>query len=234
MSSISKQCKGGTLHLVKIPKRYQIQVAKTAERTLTEAGKLFEYQKSVEIAIFSSHPEVVIPELGIGGNSIYQGDIVINIDFSRKDIAYIIKKELPSALYHELSHIVREATVGYGETLLEALASEGIGSYVENRIFHRTMPYTKQILHELKYWQKAKRLLKKKPYNHFEWFFGTKKLPRWIGYRLGYLLVDSFMKRQKNLSLSQLVRTKSHEILRGAGDIYNLTLRLKRTQKTKK
>ena len=214
MTGVSQQCEGGMLHLIKIPRKYGVQVAKTAERALVQAGELFAYRKPVEVVVFSSYPEVVIPELGIAGKSIYEGDIVIDIDFSRKDIPHVINKELPSTLLHEFSHIVREATVGYGKTLLGALISEGIGSYVENKLLRRTMPYTKPIRHELKYWQKAKRFLGKKTYNHFEWFFGRGKLPRWIGYRLGYLLVDSFMQRQENLSLEQLVRIKSHEVLR--------------------
>lgn len=203
------------LHLIKILKRHKVQVAQTAENALARASELFAYRKPVEVAVFSSHPDVVIPELGIGGRSIYRGDIVIDIDFSRKDIFHIINKELSSTIYHEFSHIVRDATVGYGKTLSEVLVSEGIGSYVENKLYHTTMPYTKPIRHERKYWQRAKRLLGKKTYDHLEWFFGRGKLPRWIGYRLGYLIVDSFMKQQKNLPLSQLVRTKSHEILRG-------------------
>lgn len=210
---MAKRCRGGSIHLIKIPQRYQQEITATITSTLKRGAELFNYKKPVEVAVFSSSPALVIPELGIGGSSVFEGDIIIDINFSRKDISHVIKKELPSQLYHELSHVVREATVGYGETLLGVLVSEGVGSYVENRLSHRTMPYTKPIWNELKYWEKAKPLLSKKNYNHSEWFFGTGKLPRWIGYRLGYLLVDSFMKRQKNLSLSQLVRTKSNKIL---------------------
>lgn len=208
-----KKCKGGTLHLVKIPRQYKTLVEKSSVHALEKAHELFGYRGPVEVAVFSAHQETVIPELGIVGRAIFEGDIIIDIDFTRKDIKRVIEKELPSALYHEFSHVVRETTIGYGETLLETLISEGIGAYVENKILHRTMPYTKSIRQESEYWRKAKRQLKKRV-NHEEWFFGRGKLPRWIGYRLGYLLVDSFMKQHKNLSLAQLVRVESGEVVR--------------------
>lgn len=212
MNPKTKRCKDGTLHLVKIPRRSTASVEKSALLALKEASELFGYKKPVEVAIFSSHPETVIPELGIVGRAIFEGDIVVDIDFTRKDIARIIKRELPSTLYHELSHVVRNATARYGETLLDALVSEGIGAYTENKIFRRTTPYTEPIRHEKKYLQNARRMFNKRQYNHPEWFWGQGKLPRWIGYRLGYLLVDSFMKQHKNLSFAQLVRIESRKV----------------------
>jgi len=215
MAGASKQCKGGTIHLIKIPEKYKIQVAKIAKKTLTGASKLFAYKKPVETVIFSSIPEFIIPEVGTGAHATIQGDIVVNIDFSRRDIIKVIQKELSSALYHEFSHVVR-ASVNKElyTTLIESLITEGIASYVEKKLFQKKVPYIEPIKNERKYWLRTKNNMHKNNYDHGEWFYGTKKLPRWIGYRFGYLIVNSFMKQQKNISFAQLVRTKSPEILR--------------------
>lgn len=201
--------------MIRIPLKHRAQVVKIAERALAEASELFAYRKPVEVVIFSSIPEVVIPEVGIGANAMIHGDIVVNIDFSRRDIERVIQKELPPALYHEFSHIVRASVYkNLYATLKESLVTEGIASYIEKETFRKKILYVEPIKNERKYWPQAKKTISEKTYDHNEWFYGTGKLPRWIGYRLGYLIVKSFMERQKNLSFAQLVRTKSSEVLR--------------------
>jgi len=215
MVGISKQCKGGTLHLIKIPEKYKAQVAKRAEKALAGASELFVYRKAVETVIFSSTPEYVIPEVGVGAYATMQGVIIVNIDFSRRDIIKVIQKEFPSMLYHEFSHVVRASVYkNLYATLIESLITEGIASYVEKKLFRKKVPYIEPIRNERKYWSQVQEGMNRNTYDYSEWFYGTKKLPRWIGYRLGYLIVNSFMEQQKNLSLAQLVRTKSFEILR--------------------
>lgn len=216
MVGLSEQCKKGTLHLIKIPKKYKTQVAKRAEKALAGASELFVYRKAVEVVIFSSIPEYVIPEIGLGAYTTLQGAIIVNIDFSRRDTMKVIQKELPSTLYHEFSHVVRSSVYkNLYATLIESIITEGIASYVEKKISRKKVPYIEPIRNERKYWVQLRKAMDRNAYDHGKWFFGTKKLPRWIGYRLGYLIVDSSMKQQKNLSLAQLVRTKSCDILRG-------------------
>ena len=199
---------------MKIPKKYRAQVVQIAEKALVGTSRLFAYRKPVETVIFSSFPGFVIPEVGIGAHAIMQGDIVVNIDFSRNDIKKVIQKELFPTLYHEFSHVVRaSAHKNLYATLGESLITEGIASYVEKKVFRKKVPYIEPIKNEKKYWLLAQKNIDMQVYNHSEWFFGTKKLPRWIGYRLGYLIIDRFMERQKNFNLARLVRTKSQNIL---------------------
>ena len=213
-------CKGGTLHLIKIPERYTRSVEKSARLALKEASELFEYRKPVEVVIFSSMPEIVIPELGIGGHSLSQGDIVVDIDFIRKDIKKIIQKELPSTILHEVSHVVRGSIIKdpYA-TLLDSFVTEGIASYIEKHSYMNQVPYIKSIKNEEVLLKKAKKVFNKKNYtwkDHSEWFFGEGKLPRWIGYRLGYLIVSSYMGNNKDISVADLTRMKAIEILKGS------------------
>lgn len=221
MITLLKQCKEGTIHLVKIPSRYRTKVIKTAKRALTEAGKILMYHETAEIVIFSSDPGFVIPELGMEAHALIQGDIVVNMDFTRPDIKKVIQNELSPALYHELSHVVRASIqkTPYG-TLGESLVTEGIASYIEKKVFLKRVPYIKPIKNEKSYLTRMQEDLNKKDYNHSEWFYGAGKLPRWIGYRFGYLMVDFFMKHQKEITLAQLVRINSRTILQQAASTF--------------
>ena len=215
------KCKGGNLHLIKIPKRYIRSVERSALGAFKEVRVLFKYEKPVEIVVFSSIPGMVIPELGIIGHALGQGDIVIDIDFQRKDVAKIIQKELPNSLFHEFSHIVRGTITKIpGTTLLEDFIIEGIGSYIEKHICKNVPPYIKPIKNEELLFKKAKRAFQKKSYtwrDHVVWFYGQGTLPRWIGYRLGYLIVSGYMKNNKNTSMADLTRMKASEIFKKSG-----------------
>jgi len=215
MSKKLTRCTGGLIHLVKVPKEKVLAVERKIITALKKGEKLFAYKKSVEVVVFSASKESVIPEIGIVGYALIQGDIVVNIDFSRRDIKAITNKWLPSAIYHELSHVVREdATIGCYTTLLNALVAEGIACYIEKEICGLDLPYIKPIKGEEEFWKKAKPKLHQKKYNHGQWFFGLGKLPRWIGYRLGYLIVSSFMEENKDISLAKLVRMRARIILK--------------------
>lgn len=136
--------------MVNIPKEYKRQVGITAERAFEKAGKLFAYKKAVEVAFLPNIPSMIIPELGIGGITTEQEGITVSIDFLRSDIKKIIRKQLPSTIYHELSHIVR----GWRDvsTLLGWLVFEGIGSYVEKKLFKEKVLYVEPIQNEMRYW----------------------------------------------------------------------------------
>ncbi len=216
-----KRCKNGILHLIKIPVRHARSVERSALDALEQAGKLLQYKKPAEVVVFSATPESVIPELGIGAHALSQGDIVVNIDFARKDIRKIIQKELPSTLFHEYSHVVRGSVFKdpYA-TLFDALVTEGIASYLEKSVIKNNVPYIKLIRGENRFWLKAKKILRKKNYTwdtHREWFFGGGKLPRWIAYRLGYLIISSFMMNHRDTSMAKLTRMKAEDILLGSG-----------------
>lgn len=217
MSKIAQQCKSGTLHLVKIPEKYKEKIGMIAEKSFDDAGKLFAFQKPVEAVIFPNIPEMVISEMGIGGITTDRGDIVISMDFSRRNIKNIIEKHLPTTIYHELSHAVR-GTWEY-QTLLESVVGEGIASYIETKIFNVKIPYIEPIQNEMKYWKQAQENWQKKQSyeERREWFFGSKKLPRWIGYRLGYLMMEGYMKSRPEISFAQLVRLDAGEILKRCG-----------------
>ena len=192
------------------------EILSRAVESLDKARNILRYEKRVDVMLIEAQDFFVIPKLGIGGSAIGKSCIEVKIDFSRKNLRKIIEVELPSTIYHELAHLVREDSVGYGNTLLDSFVSEGISCFVEKSILpNRKIPYIQKIKNEQKLWEKAKKLLGKTKYNYSEWFFGAGKLPNWTGYRLGFLLVERFIGKSK-ISLEKLVRLNSKEILEGS------------------
>ena len=86
--------------------------------------------------------------------------------------------------------------------------------FVEKSILpNRKILYIQKIKNEHELLDKAKKLLGKTKYNYSECFFGSGKLPNWTGYRLGYLIVESYAHKTK-ISLDKLSRVNSKEILK--------------------
>ena len=154
---------------------------------------------------------MVIPQLGITGSAVGKSCIEIKIDFSRKDVDTIVTAEIPPTIYHELSHLVRENRLGYGNTLLDAMVSEGVACYVEKSVSTRKIPYIQPVKNEEVWWSKAQDSFNDVEYNLSAWFFGTGELPNWIGYRLGYVMVERYMIKYQ-VDLSELNTIPSKEI----------------------
>lgn len=211
----SEICKNGNIHLIGVPDRHVEAVSRIAKETLDAAKGLLQYSNQVEVVIIEAQDFFVIPQLGITGSAIGKSCIEIKIDFCRKDLDNIINIEIPATVYHELSHLVRENKLGYGNTLLDSMVSEGVACYIEKSVIPREIPYIQPIKDEDSFWTKAKESFDDSKYNHSAWFFGAGELPNWIGYRLGYLLVQKYL--QKNTKeLSELSVIPSKEILQGS------------------
>jgi len=169
-------------------------------------------------------PLKVIPETGDGGYTITDEWICIYVDpknkkFSFKDIA---EKNLPGAIFHEMNHVARFRSVGYGDTLLEAIVSEGIASVFEKEQWKTIVPpWTKfdekEIANLLKIIRKRDKK-KDKGYIHAEWFFGRGgKLPRWMGYKVGTYIVELVRKNFPEISWQKLTKMKAGEVIKKSG-----------------
>lgn len=200
------------IHLINVPSENVEDIFRVAINSLNNGKNLLKYAGSVEIVIIQAQEFFVIPELGIAGSAIGKSCIEIKIDFSRKDLNKIIEVEIPATIYHELSHLVRENKLECRNTLLESMVSEGIACYIEKSVFSREIPYILPIKDEDSFWSTAKEFFDDSNYNHAIWFFGSGSLPKWIGYRLGYILVEKYMQKN-NKVLSELCIIPSQEIL---------------------
>ncbi len=53
-------------------------------------------------------------------------------------------------------------------------------------------------------------------YDHSEWFFGTGARPRWLGYTLGYQMVEAWLAKQGEVDAATWVNVPAQDILANA------------------
>ena len=210
-------CKEGNIHLISISKNYKSKVSARALEGLNNAGKILKYKERIDVTIYGAESWEVSSDMSLSAFTTGRSfRIDFKIPFFRKNIDQIINVELPMIMHHEVSHVVRHNTVGYSNTLLDYLVDEGIGCFVEQSIMpKRKIPYIQKHDEEQMYWREAKKILVEKITfeDSRKWFTSKGTWPHWIGYRLGYLLVQEFM--NKNLvGLNVLVRMRSKDILK--------------------
>jgi uncharacterized protein YjaZ len=163
--------------------------------------------------IVRHNPYATILNYAIGGYTPDAHTVYISLDAASITLAL---KELSHTLAHELHHTMRWRTVGYGETLGEALVTEGLAQVFEREVFGEVpYPWTNALTAE-----QSKELLQKaranfwQPYDHDAWFFGSAEIPHWAGYGLGYQLVKTYCE-QHNLTASKLYDVEAKTILEG-------------------
>lgn len=162
-------------------------------------------------------PESTIPEEGIGGFAWGPDYIKIALDIDHKiPIREIITEHLPPTLAHELHHARRDKDVGYGDTLGEALITEGLACAFEEMLHPgRLVQYAHNLSNKelVEVSEKARPLLGEKDYNHALWFFSEDgDIKRWAGYSLGYDIVKRYMEATSK-DPAQLVNTPAKNIL---------------------
>lgn len=176
--------------------------------------------QAIDVLVAYRREGPVIPELGLCGFA-YSPSLFmlacnpINSNFDSSVSNGALKRQV----VHEVHHCLRHAGPGYGRTLAEAIISEGLaGRFVEHVL--GTPP-------EL--WEKAvdpEKLMQYMPdddvlwstnYDHPEWFFGTKALPRWLGYTMGYEVVGTWLRQAGRLDEKDWINTPAASILAAVG-----------------
>lgn len=174
---------------------------------------------NVDLVVYE-YADGAIPELGVGGYA-YDPNVVF-IYLNSKFPSFVgraLKEELSRVIVHELNHTMRSQTIGYGETLLEALITEGLADHFEMELNNKGPQLWDVVLNTgqiKKMMKKAKREFNSKKYNHYEWFFGSKEkgIPRWTGYALGFNLVAEYLKKNPSRKPSQLYNLKAKEFVK--------------------
>jgi uncharacterized protein YjaZ len=209
------------LHILKATGRLEPYV-KDIENIFLEAEKKITNVlplKNVDVVVMDN-PEYAIPEIGVGGHTYSPNYIVISLDPTFTNFQNVLRTELLDTLAHELHHAVRWQAVGYGQTLLEAIISEGLADHFAAEITKRKdiHPWDKALNEE-----QGKILIEKaikdynnKDYNHEAWFFGSKEkgIPRWTAYALGFQLVGEYLKNHPASKASTLYNIKAEEFIK--------------------
>lgn len=164
-----------------------LEAINTASQRASKAGQESLKLEKVDI-IFRDASSYAIPELGIGGFTTDDGYAVyISLDPKKG-----FKTEaLYSQLLHELYHAKRFQEFGWPQNLAGNLVSEGLACLFEEQTTNQ-LPIYCQVKITQPQIKIAQRQFFNKNYDHDEWFFGTKKLPRWFGYSYGYQICKNY------------------------------------------
>lgn len=172
--------------------------------------------EDVDIVIEDS-PDYAIPETGVGGQAPTAYIVKISIDPLKSKLIENLDKEIKSTLAHELHHCARMKVVGYGETLWEALVTEGLTAHFDIQInggapkpwdSALSLEKMEQLLN------KAKEEFNSENYNHSDWFFGRveRGIPRWAGYSLAYYVVGKYLKEHPETTPAKLYSISAKEL----------------------
>ena len=149
----------------------------------------------VDVVLMSS--TFTLPETGVHGYAPNAHQVDLSVTLGSPAFQQLWHTEEPATLAHELHHVRRWREPGYGETLLEAMVSEGLAQHFEAGFRDELPPYAQPTMDLDALWDRAQPQLAA-PHDHAAWFFGSpaQDFPRWGGYALGYELVRRFFAAQ--------------------------------------
>lgn len=142
----------------------------------------------------------VIPELGLAGFAPASDLLYITLDPDNENLLPKLDEEFPATLGHELHHCLRHGGPGYGNTLREAIVSEGLACHFETELRNGDAPFYGVHLDSHTLDRLLPRMapeLDTPNYDHVAWFFGSeeKNIPRLAGYCMGYRAVADYVAR---------------------------------------
>lgn len=181
-------------------------IEETIITTVTTVRELIPVD-GTEIRILAGS-ENAIPEVGIGGRAFGGSRVEMTLDPDSPQLSASLPTELASQLAHELHHIARARSVGYGADLLGALVSEGLADHFSVEALGADTPIWSSAITgaELEMWMTAAEAdWFDRNYDHGAWFLGqSTTIPRWAGYSIGYELVRIFQEANPGLSAADL------------------------------
>jgi hypothetical protein len=190
--------------------------------TILQVQKLFpDLAAMVRVRV---NPAASIPEVGVGGfTDLTTGVVTMSLDPSFSGFGTTLRVWLPLTLAHELDHAQRTLHgPGYGDTLLQAMVSEGMADAFARQVFPHAPPIPwDHVLNRVEVyllWRLARTRLGERQDSaaHAMWFYGTGRVPRWAGYTIGRDIVESYLGRRPGVTAAQIVRLPARRILRGS------------------
>lgn len=149
-----------------------------------------------------------IPEIGFGGRA-DAGGVRLDFDPDSTALPGSLETELVPLVAHELHHVARMRTAGYGDNLLGAMVSEGLADHFSVQVARDDPPLWSGALTgaELEEWLgRARPVWLRGGYDHAAWFLGTTpEIPRWTGYAVGFELVTRYLEAEPGRRASDLI-----------------------------
>lgn len=188
----------------------------TLARTHERASKLMLLPPLDVVVKAGAH---VIPEKGHLGYAPEAGVIYLTVDPGSPTLIANHDASLERMFAHELHHAARWQGPGYGASLGESLVSEGLAGHFAQEVCGG-MPEPWEQLDPVDiqpYVAMADAQWGLSGYDHAAWFFGAADLPRWLGYSLGYRLVETFLSQHPASLASNLVQVDAQAFRRSLG-----------------
>jgi hypothetical protein len=165
-------------------------------------------------------PQATIPGMGVGGKSLGTR-VPLALDPGFRRFGWTVRVRLPMTLAHELDETKRSLDgPGGATTLLDWLVTDGLADHFALQAFPRSPPspwdHALSQGQERRLWRKARPRLHE--FIEFgTWFFGSRGIPRWAGYTIGFDLVGRYLARHPGTTPSELTVVDAERILRGSG-----------------
>jgi len=161
------------------------------------------------IVTVTTDPQRVIPGWGVGGFTLDAANVELGVD-PRLDSG-LLAQRLAQMTAHELHHIARFRGPGYGQTLLEALISEGLADHYAVDLLGGIPPWSQALSPaDLGLWlDRAREEFDSPAYDHAAWFLGRGTIPLWAGYSIGFELVGRYRAAHPGATAASLVDTSA-------------------------
>ncbi len=204
---------------VKDPAIYA-KVRTTVKKHGLRAAKALDITSDVNVTVYFN-ADWTIPSTGENGYTPTADWVQLSVDVTGKThpVDTVLEKRLPVTVYHELAHVRRWETTGFGSTFIEELISEGLACMFEvEQCEHDIMPLFFASEKEIEKLLTLVRAHKKdlaKNYNYTEWFTkGSKEIPKWLGYKVGYYILTEVKRLHPAHSVPTLIALPAKDILR--------------------
>ncbi len=218
-----------SLHFLKTAELHDDSMLADIESILTEHGNralgALSIKSEVNISVFFK-AAWTIQDTGETGYTPTSEWIQITLDVTgaKHSIETVIRKRLPATIYHEMNHVRRWQTTGFGSGFDEELVSEGLACAFEMEQWqHDETPLFFASDEEINLFidlVHSKRSEMKENYNYFEWFTrGSDVVPKWLGYKLGYYVVKKALEATPNKNVSDLTSLSASEVIAMSGVI---------------
>ncbi len=156
--------------------------------------------ESINVDVVISEGDFVIPEFCFGGYCPSSEQIMLFFDLENKNLNAHLDAKFISNLGHEIHHCFRYQGVGYGETLKEAIVSEGLACHFETELRNGCIPFYAKAVNQESIDTLYSKMLNEATdlnYDHNAWFYGSEaeSIPRYAGYALGYFIVSNYIEK---------------------------------------
>ncbi|NJD11403.1 MAG: hypothetical protein FIB01_13520 [Gemmatimonadetes bacterium] len=140
-------------------------------------------------------PEAVLPAFGVSGVA-DSSRIDLFLDPEHPNLRNGIQQALLPTIAHEYHHVLRNRTSAYGNTLYEAMVSEGLAEEFVREVTGRPAPWTGSLPPDVRaHWRReAEAIWCREQYDQGAWFIGTGgTMPRGTGFEIGADIVGEYL-----------------------------------------